>query len=114
MLWGSSILSEFYTSLSKVLTLWHCVKVKQRYHTYYFYSTRSFEGHLSTELEKILHYRNTYKTIGALLTENESIIFFDIDSTYHQDLTISRRAHPGWEFKSSFITQFHQIVVEGP
>ena len=31
MLQGSSVLSEFRTSLSKVLTLWHCVKVKQRY-----------------------------------------------------------------------------------
>ena len=31
MLWGSSALSEFCTSLSKVQTLWHCVKVKQRY-----------------------------------------------------------------------------------
>ena len=31
VLWGSSVLSEFCTSLSKVLTLWHCVKVKQRY-----------------------------------------------------------------------------------
>ena len=29
---GSSALSEFRTSLSKVLTLWHCVKVKQCYH----------------------------------------------------------------------------------
>ena len=34
MLWGSSALSEFCTSLSKVITLWHCVKVKQRYHNY--------------------------------------------------------------------------------
>ena len=36
MLWGSSMLSEFHTSLSQVLTLWHCVKVKQCYlsHTY--------------------------------------------------------------------------------
>ena len=33
MLWGSSALSEFRTSLSKVLTLWHCVKVKQCYHS---------------------------------------------------------------------------------
>ena len=32
MLRGSSALSEFRTSLSEVLTLWHCVKVKQRYH----------------------------------------------------------------------------------
>ena len=31
MLQGSSMLSKFCTSLSKVLTLWHCVKVKQRY-----------------------------------------------------------------------------------
>ena len=31
MLWGSSSFSEFCTSLSKVLTLWYCVKVKQRY-----------------------------------------------------------------------------------
>ena len=31
MLWGSSALSEFCTSLSKLPTLWHCVKVKQRY-----------------------------------------------------------------------------------
>ena len=31
MVRGSSTLSEFRTSLSKVLTLWHCVKVKQRY-----------------------------------------------------------------------------------
>ena len=31
MLCGSSMLSEFCTSLSKVLTLWHCVKVKQCY-----------------------------------------------------------------------------------
>ena len=31
MLWGSSALSEFHTSLSKVLTLCHCVKLKQRY-----------------------------------------------------------------------------------
>ena len=31
MLPGSSTLSEFCTSLSKVLTLWHCDKVKQRY-----------------------------------------------------------------------------------
>ena len=31
MLLGSSALSEFHTSLSKVLTLWHCVKVKQHY-----------------------------------------------------------------------------------
>ena len=29
---GFKHLSEFRTSLSKVLTLWHCVKVKQRYH----------------------------------------------------------------------------------
>ena len=34
MLQGSSTLSEFCTSLSKVLTLCHCVKVKQRYHTF--------------------------------------------------------------------------------
>ena len=31
MLQGSSTLSEFHTSLSKVLTLWYCVKVKQHY-----------------------------------------------------------------------------------
>ena len=31
MLRGSSLLSEFRTLLSKVLTLWHCVKVAQRY-----------------------------------------------------------------------------------
>ena len=31
MLLGSSALSEFHTSLTKVLTLWHCVKVKQHY-----------------------------------------------------------------------------------
>ena len=31
MLWCSSTLSEFHTSLSKVLILWYCVKVKQRY-----------------------------------------------------------------------------------
>ena len=31
MLQGSSALSEFRTSLSKVLTLWHCIKVKQHY-----------------------------------------------------------------------------------
>ena len=29
-----STLSEFRASLSKVLTLWHCVKVKHRYHKY--------------------------------------------------------------------------------
>ena len=29
MLWGSSELTEFCILLSKVLTLWHCVKVKQ-------------------------------------------------------------------------------------
>ena len=29
--WGSSMLSDFRTSLSKVLTLWHFVKVKQCY-----------------------------------------------------------------------------------
>ena len=45
MLWGSSALSEFEfrTSLSKILTFWHCVKVKQRYHMYnihYLPSTR--------------------------------------------------------------------------
>ena len=32
ILQGSSTLSEFCTSLSKVLTLWQCVKVKQHYH----------------------------------------------------------------------------------
>ena len=31
MLQGSGLLSEFRTSLSKVLTLWHCIKVKQCY-----------------------------------------------------------------------------------
>ena len=31
VLWASSTHSEFRTSLSKVLTLWHCVKVKQHY-----------------------------------------------------------------------------------
>ena len=36
MPWCSSALSEFRTSLSKVLTLWHCVKVKQRYHNIFF------------------------------------------------------------------------------
>ena len=36
MLRGSSMLREFHTSLSKVLTLWHCVKVKQHYHTHNF------------------------------------------------------------------------------
>ena len=40
MLWGSSALSEFRTSLSKVLTLWHCVKVKQHYlRTTYLFAT---------------------------------------------------------------------------
>ena len=39
MLQGSIALSEFRTSLSKVLTLWHCVKVKQRYHTTYIFYT---------------------------------------------------------------------------
>ena len=34
MLWGSSALSEFRTSLSKVLTLWNCVKVKQCYNNH--------------------------------------------------------------------------------
>ena len=32
VLQGSSALSEFRTSLSKVLIHWHCVKVKQCYH----------------------------------------------------------------------------------
>ena len=31
VLWGSRALSAFCTSLSKVLILWHCVKVKQHY-----------------------------------------------------------------------------------
>ena len=31
MLQGSSALSKFCTSLSKMLTIWHCVKVKQPY-----------------------------------------------------------------------------------
>ena len=35
MLQGSSGLSEFRTSLSKMLTLWHCMKVKQCYLTTY-------------------------------------------------------------------------------
>ena len=43
MLWGSSTLSEFRTSLSKVLTLWHCVKVKQRYLSLEYHSARSNE-----------------------------------------------------------------------
>ena len=34
MLWDSSSLSEFRTSLSTVLTLWHCVNVKQCYLTW--------------------------------------------------------------------------------
>ena len=34
MLWNSSGFSEFRTSLSKVLTLWHYVKVRQRYLSY--------------------------------------------------------------------------------
>ena len=33
VLWGSSALSEFRTSLFKLLTLWHSVKVKQRHLT---------------------------------------------------------------------------------
>ena len=37
VLQGSSALSEFHTSLSKVLTLWHYVKVKQHYLRYYRY-----------------------------------------------------------------------------
>ena len=37
---GSSTLSEFRTSVSKVLTLWHCVKVKQHYlRTTYLFAT---------------------------------------------------------------------------
>ena len=31
VLQGSSSLSQFHSSLSKLLTLWHCVKVKQSY-----------------------------------------------------------------------------------
>ena len=42
VLQGSSALSEFRTSLSKVLTLWYCVKLKQRYHGIYFVSTFDF------------------------------------------------------------------------
>ena len=42
MLQGSSALSEFCTSLSKVLTLWYCVKLKQHYHGIYFVSTFDF------------------------------------------------------------------------
>ena len=35
--WGSSMLSEFCTSLLKVLTRWHCFKVKQHYPRYNFF-----------------------------------------------------------------------------
>ena len=44
MLQGSSTLSEFRTSLSKVLTLWHCVKVKQRYLCCSSYVSKGREG----------------------------------------------------------------------
>ena len=44
MLWGSSTPSEFRTSLSKVLTLWHCVKVKQRYHSDVFFMYLDLAG----------------------------------------------------------------------
>ena len=40
VLWGSSSLSEFRTLLSYLLTLWHCVKVKQRNHIQVYLSAR--------------------------------------------------------------------------
>ena len=53
MLWGSSMLSEFHTSLSKVLTLWHCVKVKQCYHSSSRYGTNM---HTLWNISYIIYY----------------------------------------------------------
>ena len=44
VLQGSSALGKFCTSLSKVLTLQHCVKVKQRYHCYKIMKLQTFFG----------------------------------------------------------------------
>ena len=54
MLQGSSVLSEFRTSLSKVLTLWHCVKVKQRYHTTYFMHIVLVNAFLNVEIRNFV------------------------------------------------------------
>ena len=60
MLWGSSALSEFRTSLTKVLTLWHCVKVNQRYHTHIILCT------IFTFLT-IVVYANKFSNFGYLV-----------------------------------------------
>ena len=53
MLWGSSALSKFCTSLSKVLTLWHCVKVKQRYHNPFKKTQNSNWNHIFVIIYKV-------------------------------------------------------------
>ena len=54
MLWDSSAFSEFRTSLSKVLTLWHYVKVKQRYLCYRFFSSIRYVAEYNSKMHEYL------------------------------------------------------------
>ena len=66
MLQGSSALSEFCTSPSKVLTLWHCVKLKQHSPLLFIkqviYLTRYFHllAHCAKYMNGPIHYANAY------------------------------------------------------
>ena len=71
MLWGSSALSEFHTSLSKVLTLWHCVKVKQRYQFQFFFHNTDCKGGYFKTYQYLANGKNpipSYRPSGNLST----------------------------------------------
>ena len=50
---GSIALSEFRTSLSKVLTIWHCDKVKQRYHNPFKTQNSNWNNHIFVIIYKV-------------------------------------------------------------
>ena len=62
MLQSSSVLSKFSTSLSKVLTLWHYVKVKQRYYCC-----------LSDHIEEFNCFFEMFKSISTWITSTNSL-----------------------------------------
>ena len=77
MLWGSSALSEFRTLLSKVLTVWHCVKVKQRYHSLIWKKKLYLHHHhqcIVQQWANILYYN--FSKSSLLQSSGSSVLLF--------------------------------------
>ena len=108
MLWGSSMLIEFHTSLSKVLTLSHSVKVKQCYHgmnSVFLYIFHHPFPNYFFRLKKIKLF-----FIALIFLENSPKLFGNEMSPL---LALSKKFKAPLAFGTSVLYQFQEIKFSG-